>query len=95
MQKVTHHKILIITYLGGPYTCRESQSFTYETENKISGTITLCGKPQPQATWFVGGNKFNGSVDESMKSKHQYTFSFNENVTSDMCGHHISYEANQ
>ena len=28
-----------------------------------------------------------------MKSKHQYTYSFNEKVTSDMCGKVISYEA--
>ena len=87
---------LQILYLGGPYVCRESntlQNYTCETGNEIFANITLCGKPYPQVTWFIGDNKLNRSVDESMKSQHQYTYSFNEKVTPDMCGKDISYEA--
>jgi len=29
-----------------------------------------------------------------MKSQHQYTYSFNQKVTSEMCGQNISFDAN-
>ena len=36
---------------------------------------------------------FNGTVDTTKADQHQYTYSFNRTITSDMCGKYISYQA--
>ena len=61
---------------------------------EISGSITLCGNPQPNVTWYIGETIVNGSVVKANKEDYQYIYSFKTTVTSDMCGKNISYIAN-
>ena len=53
----------------------------------------MCGKPQPIVSWFVGDQSFNGTVNTTKADQHQYTYSFKQAITSDMCGKNISYQA--
>ena len=58
---------------------------------EISGSITLCGNPQPNVKWYIDETIVNGSVVKSSKEDYQYIYSFKATVTSDMCGKNISY----
>ena len=42
---------------------------------------------------MVGDQSFNGTVDSTKANQHQYTYSFKQTITSDMCGKYISYQA--
>ena len=53
----------------------------------------MCGKPQPMISWMVGDQSFNGTVNLTNADQHQYTYSFKQKITSDMCGKNISYQA--
>ena len=81
---------------GSPTKCGNEdlpKNFTCNTNEEISGSITLCGKPQPTMSWMVGDQSFNGTVDSTKADQHQYTYSFKRTITSDMCGKNISYNA--
>ena len=52
----------------------------------------MCGKPQPIVSWMIGDQSFNGTVDTTKADQHQYTYSFEQRITSDMCGKKISYQ---
>ena len=83
-------------FLGGPVKCGDKvlpQNFTCNPNAEISGNVTLCGKPQPTLSWIVGDQTFNGSIDQTSASKHQYTYSFSKRIDSGMCGKSISYKA--
>lgn len=86
-----------MSFIGGPYVCQPTatfpQNFTMNLGAEVSGKITLCGNPRPKVTWFIGDEQLNGTVDDSMKSKHQYTYMFNQMVSSDMCGRYVQYRA--
>ena len=87
-------KIIILS--GGPTKCGHEdlpKNFTCSTNEEISGSITLCGKPQPTISWMVGDQSFNGTVNSTKADQHQYTYSFKRTITSDMCGKKISYKA--
>ena len=87
-----NHKILS----GGPTKCDNKdfpKNFTCNTNEEISESITLCGKPQPTMSWMVGDQSFNGTVDLTKADQHQYTYSFKRTITSDLCGKNISYQA--
>ena len=80
----------------GPTKCGNNNlptNFTFNSNEKISGNITLCGKPQPTMSWMAGDQSINGSVDLTKADQHQYTYSFKQRITSDMCGKYISYKA--
>ena len=81
---------------GGPTKCGHVElpnNFTCSTDEEISGSITLCGKPKPTISWMVGDQSFNGSVNTTKADQHQYTYFFKKTITSDMCGKYISYQA--
>ena len=81
---------------GGPTKCGNEdlpKNFNCSTNEEISGSITLCGKPQPTVSWMVGDQSFNGFVNLTKADQHQYTYSFKRTMTSDMCGKNISYQA--
>ena len=42
---------------------------------------------------MVGDQSFNGNVDSTKADQHQYTYSFKQTITSDMCGKIISNQA--
>ena len=62
---------------------------------EISGNVTLCGNPQPTVSWMVGDKAFNGSVDDTNASQHQYTYSFKRKIYSEMCGEIIYYRSTE
>ena len=69
-------------------------SYTFRKFDQISGSITLCGKPQPMIYWMVGDQSFNGTVNLSKANQYQYTYSFKRRITSfEMCGKYLSYQA--
>ena len=87
-------KIIILS--GGPTKCGHEdlpKNFTCSTNEEISGSITLCGKPKPTISWMAGDQSFKGNVDLTKADQHQYTYSFKRTITSDMCGKNISYQA--
>ena len=43
--------------------------------------------------WMVGDQSFNGTIDLTKADQHQYTYSFKQRITSDMCGKSIFYQA--
>ena len=62
------------------------QNFTCNSNEVISGSVTLCGHPQPTLSWMVGDQLFNGSIVKTNAGKHQYTYSFNKEIDSGICG---------
>jgi len=102
LSKFNKINIIPTFHIGGPYICNQTTTTTTTTftrnitrniGSEISGNITLCGNPRPNVTWFIGDHQFNGTVDESMRAQHRYTYAFNGSVSSDMCGRHIQYTA--
>ena len=61
----------------------------------ISGNITLCGKPKPNVTWFIGDKIIDDVRTERTTTQHEYRYSFQLNTTSDMCGRKVSYRASR
>ena len=69
------------------------RNFTCNLNEEISGSVTLCGKPQPTISWIVGDQTFDGSVVQTNADEHEYTYSFSKKMDSGMCGKTISYQA--
>ena len=42
---------------------------------------------------MIGDQSFNGTVSLTKADQHQYKYSFQQRITSDMCGKAISYQA--
>jgi len=81
---------------GGPLKCGDQdlpKNFTCSKGDEIIGSVTLCGKPRPNLSWKIGDQSINGTIDSAKADQHQYTYSFKHNVTSEMCGKIVSYQA--
>ena len=75
---MSHGIDLFYFQLGGPTKCGNEdlpKNFTCSTNEEISGSITLCGKPQPTISWMFGDQSFNGTVNLTKADQHQYTYS--------------------
>ena len=44
-------------------------------------------------SWMIGDQSFNGTVDLTKAGQYQYTYSFKQRISFDMCGRYISYQA--
>ena len=80
---------------GSPINCGDKdlpQVITCNSNEEISGNVTLCGKPRPTVSWIFGGKTFNGSVVQTNADQHQYMYSFKKEIDSGMCGKKISYQ---
>ena len=40
-------------------------NYTRSFEDTVSGNITLCGKPKPDITWYIGDNVIDDARSES------------------------------
>ena len=81
-------------FTGGPLKCGNEdlpQNFTCSKGDEITGSVTLCGKPRPKLSWMIGNQSINGTIDSTNADQHQYTYSFKQKVTTDMCGKSVSY----
>ncbi len=81
---------------GGPSKCGTQdlpKNYTCSKGEEITGSVTLCGKPRPNLSWMIGDQSINGTIDSTKADQHQYTYSFKQKLTSDMCGNCISYGA--
>ena len=94
--QITNKIFFIAINTGGPTKCGFedlTSNFTINTNEEISVNITLCGKPQPIVLWMLGDKSINGTVDSTKADQLQYRYSFNQRITSDMCGKYLSYQA--
>ena len=86
----------LFLFPGGPSKCGEQdlpKNFTCSKGSEKTGSVTLCGKPRPNLSWMIGDQSINSTIDSTKADQHQYTYSFKQKVTSDMCGKSILYRA--
>ena len=84
---------------GGPERCEEDKSFPQNISCHLDTlkqqSVTLCGNPQPQLEWKVGSSVINGTVDDSSRRQHRYTYhiAFDSITYDSVCGKVFSYLA--
>lgn len=98
MNDSTFALIFSLFFSGGPDRCEENESFPQNISCNLNTlkqqSVTLCGNPQPQLEWKVGTRVINGTVDESLRRQHRYTYRVAfESLTHSVCGKVFSYVA--